>query len=113
MFVPVEGWCCRGQLPLCAVPTGGVDYTVGLWIRCSVGAVFPVGIEPEIIALFHIHCIRRITHTNIIQIINLLITYVFSLLVSEIQTYFAGGLQTPSKAISTLLPDYIALNKFI
>ena len=35
--------------------------------------------------------------------------YVFSLQVSETQTYYAGGLQTPSKSILTLLPGYIAL----
>ena len=39
--------------------------------------------------------------------------YVFSLQVSETQTYYAGGLQTPSKSILTLLPGYIALVNLI
>ena len=58
----------------------------------------------EFISLFSIK-------TNIFIQVELII-YVFSLQVSETQTYYAGGLlQTPSKSFSTLLPGYIALNK--
>ena len=51
--------------------------------------------------------------TRIILIATYIFIYVFSLQVSETQTYYAGGLQTPSKSILTLLPGYIALKLYI